>query len=112
VRSSAKEEEEFFRQDWSFALPGKKTNVLQPGNYEHEFSLVIPGDMVESVEGLPDSWLIYRMKATIDRGWWASNLYARQHIRIIRTFDPSSLELAHAMVLLLSRRGNPSQCPN
>ena len=54
--------------------------------------------MPESVEGLADSWVIYRLKATIERSLLTANVQARKHVRVIRTFDPSALELAHAMV--------------
>jgi len=68
------------------------------GNYEFPFEVIIPGDTPESVEGLPESWVIYRMKATIDRGRLQQNIHARKHVRIIRTLDPAALELAHSMV--------------
>lgn len=37
------------------------------------------------------------MKATIGRGVLQQNSIARRHVRIIRTLDPSALELSHAM---------------
>ncbi|MCJ1351070.1 MAG: hypothetical protein MMC33_001052 [Icmadophila ericetorum] len=93
-----KQEREFHRENWNFVNPGKgHSETLPAGNYEYPFEAIVPGNMPESIEGLPDSWIVYRMKATIDRGIWASNVYARKHIRIIRTFDPGALELAHAM---------------
>lgn len=75
-----------------------KSESLPAGNYEYPFEIVIPGDSPESVEGLGDSWVIYRLKATIERGRLLHNLYARKHMRIVRTLGPSALELAHEMV--------------
>lgn len=94
-----KQVEEIFRQCWAFVNPAKgKTETLVAGNYEFPFEVIIPGDTPESVEGLPESWVIYRMKATIDRGRLQQNIHARKHVRIIRTLDPAALELAHSMV--------------
>lgn len=94
-----KQEEEILRNCWAFVNPAKgKTETLVAGNYEFPFELIIPGDTPESIEGLPECWLIYRMKATIDRGRLQQNIHARKHVRIIRTLDPTALELAHSMV--------------
>ena len=70
---------------------------MAKANYEWPFDLVIPGDSPESVEGLPDSWVVYRFKADIGRSF-LKDLHVRKPLRIIRTLDPSALELAHAMV--------------
>jgi arrestin-related trafficking adapter 4/5/7 len=68
------------------------------GNYEFPFEVLLPGDTPESVEGLYDCWIVYRMKATIARGRLAHKLHARKHLRVVRTLDPSSLEISHATV--------------
>ena len=79
-------------------IPSKrKGEILQKGNYEWGFEYVVPGSFSESVEGLTDSWVIYRMKATLERGILQQNAVARKHVRLIRTLDPSALELSHAM---------------
>ena len=62
----------------------------------------MPGNVPESLEGLKNGWIIYRLKATIERGRFAKDVYARKHVRVIRTFDPSALELAHNMVCTVS----------
>ncbi|KAL8947436.1 MAG: hypothetical protein Q9222_006282 [Ikaeria aurantiellina] len=77
----------------------RRGETLAVGNYEWPFDYVLPGDTPESVEGLDDSWIIYRMKATIDRGFLAQNVLARKHVRIIRTLDTAALELSHEMVV-------------
>lgn len=61
--------------------------------------MILPGSTPESVEGLTDTWLVYRMKATIERGILQQNSVARKQVRVIRTLDTAALELAHAMVM-------------
>jgi hypothetical protein len=93
----------FYDKTWRFRDPGKgKTEVLAAGNYEYPFDVVLEGSMPESVEGLSETWVMYRFKAEIGRKY-AKDIVARKPLRIIRTFDPSALELAHAMV---RRAGN------
>lgn len=53
--------------------------------------------MPESVEGLAETWVMYRFKAEIGRKY-VKDIVARKPLRIIRTLDPSALELSHAMV--------------
>lgn len=80
-------------------IPSKRTGeILQKGNYEWNFEYVVPGNFSESVEGLTDSWVIYRMKATLERGILHQNSVARKHVRLIRTLHPSALDVSHAMV--------------
>ncbi|KAL8697979.1 MAG: hypothetical protein Q9201_006822 [Fulgogasparrea decipioides] len=80
VTTYAKKDEEFFRYVWEFLNTGiKRGGTLEAGNYEWPFDHVLPGYIPESVEGLWDSWIIYRMKATIDRGLLAQNVLARKH---------------------------------
>ena len=84
-----------------FVGPGSNSRgtTLPAGNYEWPFELVIPGGMAESVEGLPDSHIIYKLKASVARGKLAYDLHAFKPVRIVRTLDPSALELAHAMTV-------------
>ncbi|TVY83199.1 putative HECT-type ubiquitin ligase-interacting protein creD [Lachnellula suecica] len=77
----------------------KGTTILPAGNYEWPFELVIPGSMAESVEGLPDSHVIYKLKGTVARGKLAYDLHCWKPVRVVRTLDPSALELAHAMTV-------------
>lgn len=89
----------FVRHTWEFVYTGsKRGDTLAAGNYEWPFEYVIPGRTPESVEGMQDTWIIYRMKATVDRGVLAQNVLARKHLRIIRTLDTAALELSHEMV--------------
>jgi hypothetical protein len=81
--------------------PGSSSRgqTLPAGNYEWPFELVIPGSMAESIEGLPESNIIYKLKATVARGKLAYDLHTWKPIRIVRTLDPAALELAHAMTV-------------
>lgn len=83
------------RKTWDFK---RSAETLPAGNYEWPFDMVIPGSTPESLEGLPESWVIYRMKATIERGVLQQNHIAKKRVRIIRSLDPTALELAHTMV--------------
>lgn len=88
----------FYDKTWRFRDPGKgKTEILAAGNYEYPFDVVLEGSMPESVEGLSETWVMYRFKAEIGRKY-AKDIVARKPLRIIRTLDPSALELSHAMV--------------
>ena len=100
--SSSKHDDEFLRKTWDFQNNGKRNSEILPaGNYEYPFDMIIPGSTPESIEGLTDTWIVYRMKATIERGILQQNSVARKQVRIIRTLDTAALELAHAMVLRL-----------
>ncbi|RMZ86352.1 hypothetical protein DV736_g6422, partial [Chaetothyriales sp. CBS 134916] len=90
-------EKTFFEKTWPFMVPGKtKTEVLLPDNYEWPFDTILEGALPESIEGLKDAWIIYRLKAEIGRKR-GRDIVARKPLRIVRTLDPSALELAHAM---------------
>ncbi|KAK4190926.1 hypothetical protein QBC35DRAFT_376850 [Podospora australis] len=74
-----------------------KGQTLQPGNYEWPFQLMLSGDTTESVEGLREASITYKLKATVARGKMAKDLHAYKRLRIIRTLDSSALEILHAM---------------
>ncbi|KAG8423818.1 hypothetical protein J3458_000673 [Metarhizium acridum] len=71
--------------------------TLPAGNYEYPFEFMLPGDTAESVEGIPEASITYRLKATVGRGKLAYDLHAYKHLRIIRTLEPGALEFLHAM---------------
>ncbi|PHH62641.1 hypothetical protein CDD80_1336 [Ophiocordyceps camponoti-rufipedis] len=71
--------------------------TLPAGNYEYPFEFTLPGDTAESVEGIPEASITYRLKATVGRGKLAYDLHAYKHLRVIRTLEPGALELLHAM---------------
>ena len=101
-RRTAYKEKTFFEKNWTFRDPGKgKTEVLLPDNYEWPFQCILEGGLPESVEGLKDAWVIYRLKAEIVRKR-GRDIIVRKPLRIVRTLDSNALELAHAMVRILS----------
>lgn len=71
--------------------------TLAAGNYEWPFELMLPGDTCESVEGLHEANITYKLKATVARGKLAYDLHAYKRLRIIRTLESSALEFLHAM---------------
>ncbi|KNG85979.1 HECT-type ubiquitin ligase-interacting protein creD [Aspergillus nomiae NRRL 13137] len=86
-----------YEKTWKFRDPGKgKTEILPADNYEYPFNLVLEGNMPESIEGLSDTYITYRFKAEIGRKY-AKDIVVRKPLRIIRTLEPSALELSHAM---------------
>ncbi|KAL8700180.1 MAG: hypothetical protein Q9224_001084 [Gallowayella concinna] len=93
-----KKDDQFFRHYWDFT-DQKRAETLAADNYEWPFDLVLKGDIAESIEGLQDTWIVYRMKATIDRGVLAQNIIARKHVRVVRTLDTAALELSHEMAV-------------
>lgn len=82
-----------------FSPPFASQQTLLAGNYEWPFEVILPGHLPESILGLPDSYITYTLKAVVERGLLAHNLQAKKLIRIVRTFDPSALELFHTMVV-------------
>jgi hypothetical protein len=76
-----------------------KGTILPAGNYEWPFEIVMPGSTAESVEGLSDTHITYKLKATVARGKFAYDLHVAKPVRIVRTLDPAALELSHAMTV-------------
>jgi hypothetical protein len=58
---------------------------------------MLPGETTETVEGLPEASITYKLKATVARGKLAYDLHAYKRLRVIRTLEPSALEFLHAM---------------
>lgn len=96
-RRYASKEKTFFQKTWTFRDPGKgKTETLASNNYSWPFDLILDGTLPESVEGLKDSYVVYRFKAEICRKR-AKDIVVRKPLRIVRTMAASALELSHAM---------------
>lgn len=88
----------FYEKSWKFRDAGKgKTEILPADNYEFPFDVVLDGNLPESVEGLAETWVMYRFKAEIGRKY-AKDIVVRKPLRIIRTLSAGALELSHAMV--------------
>lgn len=81
----------------SFVGTPGKSMTLPAGNYEYPFEFTLPGDTCESVEGIPEASITYKLKATVGRGKLAYDLHAYKHLRVVRTLEPGALEFLHAM---------------
>ncbi|KAL6938107.1 hypothetical protein ACO0RG_004646 [Hanseniaspora osmophila] len=75
------------------------SHLLPKGNYEFPFSLVLPGNTTESVEGMPHACCVYKLQAVIERGRYLSDLQVKKHIRIIRTHAADSLDLSETVAV-------------
>lgn len=58
---------------------------------------MLPGNTCESVEGLHEASVTYKLKATVARGKLAYDLHAYKRLRVIRTLEASALEFLHSM---------------
>lgn len=58
---------------------------------------MLPGDTCETLEGIPEASISYRLKARVARSRLASDIQTYKHVRVIRTLEPSALEFLHAM---------------
>ncbi|KAG7665519.1 creD [[Candida] subhashii] len=76
------------------SLSKSSHHVLSPGNYEIPFSAILPGNIPESIEGLPGCSSSYKLEATIDRGKFHSSLVAKKHVWVIRTLTTDAVELS------------------
>ncbi|RKP30733.1 hypothetical protein METBISCDRAFT_23065 [Metschnikowia bicuspidata] len=83
----------------STSLSSKNANILVSGNYEIPFSAILPGDMPESVEGLPGASVTYRLEALIDRGKFHNAMYTKKRVRVVRTMAEDSVELSETMAV-------------
>lgn len=93
-----KEVDHFHQHTWEFRLPERSGEPLEKGNYTWNFEHVVPGNWSESIEGLPHTHIVYRLKAKIERGLILPNTAVRKHVRIIRVLDPNSLDLGQPVV--------------
>ncbi|KAG7286103.1 hypothetical protein NEMBOFW57_008406 [Staphylotrichum longicolle] len=71
--------------------------TLPPGNYEWPFEVLLNGDTTESVEGMREASIRYKLKATVARGKLVHDIHAYKQLRVIRTLEASALEFLHAM---------------
>ncbi|KAF1953681.1 hypothetical protein CC80DRAFT_136670 [Byssothecium circinans] len=69
-----------------------KAHKINAGTHEWEFKFTMPSKLDESVEGLPTNYIIYNLKASVDRGYMSKPLAATSHIRVIRTLGRDLLE--------------------
>lgn len=74
-------------------------HVLVQGNYEFPFSAILPGNIPESVEGLPGASVVYKLEATIDRGKFHNTMIAKKHLRVVRTLTTDAVELSETVAV-------------
>ncbi|KAJ4299085.1 hypothetical protein N0V90_004329 [Kalmusia sp. IMI 367209] len=77
-----------------FPVDGSKNKAhkINAGVHEWEFKFKMPSTLDESIEGLPTNWVVYSLKATVDRGYMSKPLSASSHIRVIRTLGRDLME--------------------
>lgn len=75
---------------------GSNYHTLAQGNYEFPFSTVLPGSLTESVEGLPNATVIYKLEAIIERPS-GSDLICQKPLRVVRTLSPDAVELSETV---------------
>ncbi|KAF1941700.1 carbon catabolite repression protein cred [Clathrospora elynae] len=69
-----------------------KAHKLNSGYHAWDFSFKLPPNLDQSVEGLPTNYIVYDLKASVDRGYMSKQLSAMSHIRVIRTLGRDMLE--------------------
>lgn len=95
---TVKHEELVYEKKWQFLeFDHKHAVTLRPDNYEYEFDVALPGDLPESIEGLENAHIFYRLKAVIDRPRFSQNIVAKKHVRVVRTLNAGALELSQTM---------------
>ncbi|EPX74956.1 arrestin/PY protein 1 [Schizosaccharomyces octosporus yFS286] len=87
-----KQDSVVYEKIWNFLPYSGGSKTLRAGNYEYPFRIMLPGNIPESVEGLQSCYVIYRLKATIDRTGLNSRMIKKKHIRLIRTLPPDAVE--------------------
>lgn len=99
---TVKHEELVYEKKWQFLeFDHKHAVTLRPDNYEYEFDVALPGgkqafslsamhpsginwallchtDLPESIEGLENAHIFYRLKAVIDRPRFSQNIVAKK----------------------------------
>lgn len=77
----------------------RKSHTLIKGKYEFPFTTVLPGDMNETIDGLPNTNLSYYLEAIIERSNGKADLYCRKYLRIVRTITPDIPEISETVAV-------------
>lgn len=51
---------------------------MAPNNYAYEFSVPLEASMPESIEGIKDAHVVYKLKARVQRGMLAHDIVAKK----------------------------------
>ncbi|KAL2353487.1 hypothetical protein BJ546DRAFT_846579 [Cryomyces antarcticus] len=91
---SAPSEKMVFYTDTKSLLPACSSTLKLPaGVKEWHFEFELSGGMPESIEGLKDVYVIYSLRANLERsGYMSKDLSDVQHIRLVRTLGAEDLE--------------------
>ncbi|SMN19248.1 similar to Saccharomyces cerevisiae YFR022W ROG3 Protein that binds the ubiquitin ligase Rsp5p via its 2 PY motifs [Maudiozyma saulgeensis] len=81
----------------SLPFQRRKSHTLLKGKYEFPFTSVLPGDVNETIDGLPNTNVSYYLEAIIERTKGKSDLYCRKYVRIIRTITPDIPEISETI---------------
>ncbi len=72
---------------------------IKAGVIEWPFEFELSPSMPESVEGLPNTYVIYNLHASVSRpGWNTKDLQSQERIRIVRTLGQASMETTRSRV--------------
>lgn len=74
------------------------SQLVPKGNYEFPFNVVLPGTITESVEGLPNASVIYKLEAVLERSN-TSDYIRHKPLRIVRTLRHDAVELSETVAV-------------
>ncbi|KAF2157361.1 hypothetical protein K461DRAFT_15701 [Myriangium duriaei CBS 260.36] len=78
-------------------LGAQGTHKVKAGVTEWPFEFELAADMPESVEGYPNTWLVYNLYADVERPMWnQKDLHASKHIRLVRTLGADQMEMTRS----------------
>ena len=90
---------EFHREEVVLHSSTEAGPVLRPGNHEWPFEILIKGVRTETLQGLSDTHISYHLRVVIERGAFAKDLRICKPVRIIRTYNPTSISLNQSVVV-------------
>ncbi|EGV60296.1 hypothetical protein CANTEDRAFT_127408 [Yamadazyma tenuis ATCC 10573] len=73
--------------------PSHHSFLLPKGNYTLPFSVVLPTNVSETVEGLSVGKMLYHLQCTVQKGIFDKPLVKSRYLRIFRTLHPTNLSL-------------------
>ncbi|SGZ56518.1 CIC11C00000005271 [Sungouiella intermedia] len=71
--------------------------LLPEGNYSMPFSVNLPTNVPESIEGLTNVKVLYKLECIIERGRFERSFHTGKHFRIVRTLHPRNLNLVDSI---------------
>ncbi|KAF2209388.1 hypothetical protein CERZMDRAFT_47471 [Cercospora zeae-maydis SCOH1-5] len=87
----------FWNQEQRLGI--ESAHKVKAGTLDWPFEFELSPSMPESVEGLRETYIAYHVHASVSRpGWNAKDITAQEHIRIVRTLGPDSMEMTRSRV--------------